>query len=168
MPSLKFASYTPNHETLLLRIIAIFLVFSFGKNLESSEDDLSDLYGKGKEAYDKGQYHAAKKAFDILSESYPACAKCQHMRGKSYGRLAEKSGWFKAIKYAPITLEAFEKAYDLAPNNTTILKDLITFYKRAPFFLGGSTSKAMKLEAEMRKLEARKTPIELTAPLPSL
>ena len=107
----------------------------------------------GVDAYNKKQFHVAKAIFDRLTKRKPDCSKCHHMRGKSYGRLAENSSWLKAMKYAPKALESFETAYRLAPRDTDIIEDLISFYSKAPFFLGGDSDAAKMLATKLKQLE---------------
>jgi len=78
------------------------------------------------------------------------------MKGKSYGRLAQNSSWLKAIKYAPKALESFEAAHRLAPREIGIIEDLISFYSKAPFFLGGDADKAKKLTVKLKELKLSK------------
>ena len=118
------------------------------------ENNLNLSYETGLDAYNEKQFEVAKQIFDNLLKSDPRCAKCYHMKGKSYGRLAEQTSWLKAIKYVRETLKALKAAHGLAPKNTVIIEDLIEFYTRAPHFLGGNNKKAKQLKRKLITLQS--------------
>ena len=131
----------------------VFICF-FSDNSRSEDTNFSRLLDQGEAEYERQLFRKAADTFNLLVLEYPKCVKCLHMKGKSLGRLAEKSSWIKAMTYVPKALTSFETAHRLAPENKAIIQDLITFYERAPFFLGGSLSKAQKLRKRLGEIKS--------------
>ena len=125
----------------------------FSDNSQSEDTNFSRLLDQGEAEYERQLFRKATDTFSLLVLEYPKCVKCLHMKGKSLGRLAENSSWIKAMAYVPRALASFETAHRLAPENKAIIQDLITFYERAPFFLGGNLSKAQKLRKELGEIK---------------
>ncbi len=146
------------NKCLLTQILVCFFIFANSDRLHSEDRNVEITLLAGVEAYNKKQFRVAKNIFDELTRLKPDCSECYHMKGKSYGRLAENSSWLKAIKYAPKALESFEAAYRLAPREIDIIEDLISFYSKAPFFLGGDVDKAKKLAVKLKELKLSKHP----------
>jgi tetratricopeptide (TPR) repeat protein len=71
--------------------------------------------------------------------------------GRAYGRLAERSSFLTALKYARKTVRAFEHAVELGASNLEALSDLFEFYLQAPGMVGGGADKA---EAIARRFAA--------------
>jgi tetratricopeptide (TPR) repeat protein len=71
--------------------------------------------------------------------------------GRAWGRRAETSVFFMAVKYASETRKNFEKAVQLNPANMEAVNDLLSFYLDAPGFLGGGVDQATKLTATIRQ-----------------
>lgn len=71
--------------------------------------------------------------------------------GRAWGRRAETSVFFMAVKYASETRKNFEKAVELDPANLEAVNDLLSFYLDAPGFLGGGLEPATKLTELIRK-----------------
>ncbi len=107
---------------------------------------IKELMKKGDSYYQMGDYQNAATAYEKISTVEPSNATAFHQLGKSYGRLAQKSGWFQAIRLAKKTHSAFEQAANLDPSNVEILNDLIQFHNTAPGFLGGDKKKALQLK----------------------
>ena len=84
--------------------------------------------------------------FTKLSSEYPTCSKCIYYAGKSTGKLASRTNWFKAAELARKTLKFFKKAYLLNPNDYEITRDLAEYYNTAPNFLGGDQKKGDMLK----------------------
>ena len=141
------------HQVFMVGLLNLALISFFSGNLKSEESNLSKLFHQGEAEYERQQYHQAADTFNLLVLKYPKCVECLHMRGKTYGRLAENSSWLKAIALVPKALASFETAHSLAPEKEEIMKDLITFYEEAPFFLGGDTTKAEKLKKQLKTLK---------------
>lgn len=100
-------------------------------------------------AYEAGEFTTAVALLERTLASEPGCARCAHLLGKSYGRLAERAGWLQAMAYARKTHSALEQAAALAPYDREVLEDLIRYYRAAPAFLGGSREKAEQLERRL-------------------
>ena len=131
----------------------VFICF-FSDNSQSEDTNFSRLLDQGEAEYERQLFRKATDTFSLLVLEYPKCVKCLHMKGKSLGRLAENSSWIKAMAYVPRALASFETAHHLAPENKAIILDLITFYERAPFFLGGNLSKAQKLRKRLGEIKS--------------
>jgi len=107
-------------------------------------------YDAALRAYESAQYAAAAAQLEQLLGHQPLCARCAHLLGKSYGRLAERAGWLEAMSLARKTRTALEQAVELAPHDREALSDLIKYYRAAPAFLGGNRDKADALEQRLR------------------
>ena len=105
--------------------------------------------------YEEGDYKNASEIYQKVSTIEPSNARAFHLLGKSYGRLAQESGWLKAIGFAKKTHTAFNQAANLAPNNLEILNDLIQFHSTAPGFLGGDKKKARQLQKKLFSIQQR-------------
>lgn len=119
--------------------------------------DATTLFASAARAYEDGHYEAAARLFEQVIGLEPDCARCAHLLGRSYGRLAEQAGWLEAIELAKKTRIALELAVELAPEDPEALRDLIRYYRQAPSFLGGSDSKAEALERRLRGSAAGRT-----------
>ena len=133
------------------RILVLIISLSVQNSISESEFDI--LLGQGIEFYEKGDYNQAKDIFEKLIELNPEVSNYHHWLGKSYGRIAEKASWFKAMSMAKKTRKAFEKAVELNDKNVDALKDLMQYYQDAPGFLGGSKEKATAIQERLIKLD---------------
>lgn len=115
--------------------------------------DAEDLYQQADVKYDELMYEHAINLLQKTIELSPATAKYHHLLGKSYGRMAEKASWLKALSYAKKTRKSLERAVELDAENVDAVRDLVEFYRQAPGFLGGSDKKAKELEARLVKLD---------------
>ena len=107
----------------------------------------------GRAAYEREDYEAAARHFEAAVQARPRDSSLRHWLGKSYGRLADDSGWFKAMSYAKKTLAAFRMAVELDDANLAALRDLISYLEQAPGFLGGDKEEAKALKARLAALE---------------
>lgn len=73
--------------------------------------------------------------------------------GRAWGRRAETSVFFMAVKYASETRKNFEKAVELNSGNLEAVNDLLSFYLDAPGFLGGGLAPAMRMTELIRKID---------------
>ena len=142
------------YQILNSGFLGVVLICFFSDNSRSEDTNFSRLLDQGEAEYERQLFRKAANTFNLLVLEYPKCVKCLHMKGKSLGRLAENSSWIKAMTYVPKALTSFETAHRLAPENKAIIQDLITFYERAPFFLGGSLSKAKKLRKRLGEIKS--------------
>jgi len=143
---------------LISFIILLFLLFS---NKIVVADEAESLYQSGLHLFDVGDFENSVEKLEKAIELKPNNALFHHILAKSYGRLAEESGWLKAIKLAKKTLKHLELAAELdkqdkgeidAAINIEILSDLMKYYQEAPIFLGGSTKKANEINEIIRKI----------------
>jgi tetratricopeptide (TPR) repeat protein len=114
---------------------------------------VEESFSLGRKLYDEGNFSAAIDAFKGSVESQPESAEYSLWLARAYGRLAERSNWFLAIKLALKTRRYLERAVELEPNNTDALADMIEYYTRAPGFLGGDTDKAARLQKRLDRLQ---------------
>ena len=112
----------------------------------------------GRAAYEREDYEAAARHFEAAVQARPQDSSLHHWLGKSYGRIADESGWFKAMSYAKKTVAAFRMAVELDDANPAALRDLISYLEQAPGFLGGDKEEAKTLKARLAVLEAAPVP----------
>lgn len=107
---------------------------------------------QGKQFYVAGEY---EKAIEALSEAVkldPDNSHYHHSLARAYGQLADQSGLLRAYKLSIKTREGLERAVELDANNIDALRDLKTFYERAPGFLGGGEDKAKAIQERLDEL----------------
>ena len=139
----------------------IFLLCLLLSNKIAIADEAESLYQSGLHWFDVTNFENSIEKLEDAVELKPDIAKYHHILAKSYGRLAEESGWIKAIKLAKKTLKHLELAAELDANasmkkgtlNIEILSDLMKYYQEAPMFLGGSTKKANKINKKIKMIE---------------
>jgi tetratricopeptide (TPR) repeat protein len=119
----------------------------------SACDTAEACFGEGLRFYEAEEYEKAVASLERAVEFEPGNASFHHWLGRSVGRLAEQSRWLRALTLAPRVLEEFETAVALDGTNVEAMRDLATYYRRAPGFLGGSDDKAEALERRIEALE---------------
>jgi predicted Zn-dependent protease len=134
-----------------LLVIAAEVSAEAGRTAAPATVAVHPQYDAALHAYESGQYAAAAALLEQQLGQQPGCARCAHLLGKSYGRLAERAGWLEAISLARKTCSALEQAVELAPHDREALSDLIEYYRAAPAFLGGNRDKADALERRLRE-----------------
>ena len=72
--------------------------------------------------------------------------------GRAYGRIAERSSFLSALKYAKKTVHAFQRAVELSPSNLEALSDLFEYYVEAPGIAGGGLDKAEDIARRFESL----------------
>lgn len=72
--------------------------------------------------------------------------------GGAYGQAAERAGLFAKLGWAKKCQTALEQAVALDPTSIAARNGLISFYRAAPSFAGGSLPKALAQAEEIRKL----------------
>ena len=117
--------------------------------LGAMETDASRHFSEGKSAYQAGDYEAAVGSFERAVEHRPEHAEYHRWLGRSYGRLAENSSWFRAIPLVKKTKHSLEKSVELDGTNVAALGDLLKFYEQAPAFFGGGTEKAERVRIRL-------------------
>ena len=139
--------------TRLIVISSIILAsFSSFAN-EETDSDAEDDYLQGQIFYEEEKFDAAVDKFSKAISQSPDDSRYHHWLAKTYGELAETSGWFKAMRLAEKSKESLERAVELDPENVAALTDLMKYYKQAPRFLGGSDEKAREISKRLEKLK---------------
>ena len=146
--------YLKNDNCIVSFIFLLCLLLS--NKIVIADSEAESLYQSGLHLFDNAKFENSIEKLENAIELRPDVAKYHHILAKSYGRLAEESGWLKAIKLAKETLRHLELAAELDPKNTEILSDLMKYYQEAPIFLGGSTKKANKINEKIKDIECVK------------
>jgi hypothetical protein len=133
---------------LLSRSVRI-LVFLAACGLPGLAATSEPAFAAGLRAYEAGDYATAARALEQALGRTPDCARCAHLLGRAYGRLAAQASWLRAIELARKTRDALELAVALNPTDVAAVEDLIEYYRTAPGFLGGSEEKAAALEQRL-------------------
>ena len=147
---------TRNHPPAM-RLLLFFVAFLLlGEvHAEAASQSYEAAYQAARKTYRARHYEDAVRLLEPLLKEYPDCARCAHLLGKSYGRLAQRANWLSAMDLARKTCSAFELAVRLDPNDEGALEDLIRYYRAAPEFLGGGVDKARAMEQRLRALQTQ-------------
>ena len=143
--------YLKNDNCIVSFIFLLCLLLS--NKIVIADSEAESLYQSGLHLFDNEKFEISIEKLENAVELRPDVAKYHHILAKSYGRLAEDSGWLKAIRLAKETLKHLELAAELDPKDTEILSDLMKYYQEAPIFLGGSTKKANKINEKIKNIE---------------
>ena len=146
--------YLNNDNYIVSFIFLLCLLLS--NKIVIADSEAESLYQSGLHLFDNAKFENSIGKLENAIELRPDVAKYHHILAKSYGRLAEDSGWLKAIRLAKETLKHLELAAELDPKDTEILSDLMKYYQEAPIFLGGSTKKANKINEKIKDIECVK------------
>ncbi len=142
-----------------LRRLAIILFVTFatfnGFANEASLSDAEDNFNQGQFFYEKGEFEAAVREFSEAIKKSPGNSRYHHWLAKTYGELAETSGWLKAMRLAGKSKNSLKRAVELDPENIRALTDLMRYYQEAPMFLGGSNKKAKEISIRLEELEKK-------------
>ncbi|MDX1519555.1 MAG: hypothetical protein R3318_05485 [Gammaproteobacteria bacterium] len=111
--------------------------------------DAEFYFQQGLQAYEADDYETAVTSLEKATEMDQSRSEYFHYLGKSYGKLAQESNWFRAMDLSQKTLVALKQAVQLDENNDRAVIDLIKFYRQAPAFLGGDEKKAAELEKRL-------------------
>ena len=144
----------------LAHIIIIFFAISVAFNgfaNETNNSDAEDNFNQGQVFYEDGKFDAAVKEFSKAISQSPKDSRYHHWLAKTYGEIAETSGWIKAMKLAGNSKKSLERAVELDPKNIAALTDLMKYYKEAPRFLGGSDEKAKEISIRLENLKEQNT-----------
>lgn len=93
----------------------------------------------------------AAEWFEHAVKMNPKSAVYYDWLGRAYGTQAQHANKFRLPFLARKTKNAWETALALEPDNLDVRDDLITYYTRAPGFLGGSKEKALEMALEIKK-----------------
>lgn len=142
------------YRTTLLTTLLVLGALVANAHAERAPESGHSAYGGALRAFEAGAYADAAAQLERLLDTDGSCARCAHLLGKTYGRMAEQAGWTKAMRLAQKTRNALEQAVELAPDDIDAISDLIRYYRAAPGFLGGSSEKAERLELRLEELLA--------------
>lgn len=123
-----------------------------------AEETPETRFAAARSAFEAGDYAQAAGILEPLVAAAPDDDRYVHWLGKTWGRQAEKAGWFEAVRLAKRTRKALEKAVALNPDNPEAVRDLAQYYEEAPGFLGGDEDKAARLRVRLKSLESPLTP----------
>ncbi len=107
----------------------------------------------GRCRYFLGDYKSAIDDLQKAVQMEPRSSDHYLWLGRAWGRKAETSVFFMAVKYASETRKNFEKAVELNPGNMEAVNDSLSFYLDAPGFLGGGMEPAMRMTELIRKID---------------
>ncbi len=144
----------------LIRLAIIFFVTFATFTGFANEENLSDAehnYDQGQVFYEDGKFNAAAEKFSKAITQSPDDSRYHHWLAKTYGEIAETSGWLKAIRLAGKSKDSLKRAVELDPENIRALTDLMKYYQEAPMFLGGSNKKAKEISIRLEELEKKNT-----------
>ena len=136
--------------------LTMIVISSYGLSANATDQPnptVKEFMEQANSYYEIGDYKNASAIYEKISTMDPSNAHAFHLLGKSYGRLAQESGWLKAMGFAKRTHTAFERAANLDPSNLEITNDLIQFYTTAPGFLGGDKKKARQLQNRLLSIQ---------------
>ena len=105
----------------------------------------------GRCRYFLGDYKAAINDLEKAVQLEPRSSDHYLWLGRAWGRRAEASVFFMAVKHAAEARKSFEKSVALNPANSEAVNDLLQFYLEAPGFLGGGLDAATRLVEQSRK-----------------
>lgn len=114
--------------------------------------DSQQLLRMGIDAYEAGAYRDAADILEQAKTSETATTEHYLWLGRSYGRLAEQSGFLSALSLAIETRRNLERAVELDGQNIAAMEDLLKFYSQAPALVGGGRDKAEKLRERLADL----------------
>ena len=120
---------------------------------EKTVSDANDNFHQGQIFYENDNFAAAEDSFRKAISQSPDHSRYHHWLAKTYGELAETSGWLKAMRFAENAKKSLDRAVELDPKNVAALTDLMEYYKQAPRFLGGSDKKAKEISNRLEKLK---------------
>ncbi|MGD0580050.1 MAG: tetratricopeptide repeat protein [Bryobacteraceae bacterium] len=106
---------------------------------------------EGRCRYMLGDFKPAIEALEKAVRLEPVDSDHYLWLGRAWGRRAETSVFFMAVKYAGHARQNFEKAVELAPGNMEAVNDLFSYYLSAPGFLGGGIDRAIHLSEIIQK-----------------
>ncbi|HET6760966.1 MAG TPA: tetratricopeptide repeat protein [Gemmatimonadaceae bacterium] len=96
----------------------------------------------------------AAEWFERAVKMNPKSAVYYDWLGRAYAIQTRNANIFRAPSLARKTRSALETALALDPDNLDVRDDLITYYTRAPGFVGGSKAKAREMALEIKKRNA--------------
>ena len=141
---------------LLVTLSIILATFSSFAN-EEIDSESENNFHQGQFLYEDEKFEAAVDKFSKAIKQSPDDSRYHHWLAKTYGELAEISGWLKAMRFADNAKKSLERAVELDPKNVAALTDLMKYYRDAPRFLGGSDKKAEEISTRLENLKEKNT-----------
>ena len=150
---LRFGTFSPPDAPVPMRTLALLfgIILAGVARAESTAADVDAAYEVAHRAYHARRYTEAAGLLEALLKTAPTCARCAHLLGKSYGRLAQRADWITAMSLARKTCKALELAVELDPSDDGAVDDLMRYYRSAPGFLGGGSDKLKALEQRLQR-----------------
>ncbi len=119
--------------------------------LPHGQTDASAAYYLGRIDLENDDADKAVEWFEGAVRMNPKSAVYYDWLGRVYGTQAQHASKFRLPFLARKTKNAWDTALALDPDNLEVRDDLITYYMRAPGFLGGSKEKAREMVLEIKK-----------------
>lgn len=119
--------------------------------LPFGERDAGAAFYLGRIEMENNDASKAVEWFERAVKLNPKSAVYYDWLGRAYGTQALTASKFRLPFIAKKTKGAWETALALDPDNLDVRDDLITYYTRAPGFLGGSKEKAREMALEIKK-----------------
>jgi tetratricopeptide (TPR) repeat protein len=122
--------------------------------LPHGEGDASAAYYLGRIEMGNDDPVKAAEWFERAVKMNPKSAVYYDWLGRAYAIQARSANMFRAASLARKAKNALETALALDPDNLDVRDDLITYYSRAPGFVGGSKQKAREMLLELKRRNA--------------
>lgn len=119
--------------------------------LQKEGDSPRLRYLLGRAYYEQRNFDDAIKQFEQAVKGDARNSMVHLWLGRAYGRKAERSSWFTALRLAGKLRREFETAIQLDPQNLEARRDILEFYLEAPGIVGGGHEKARAEAEEMAK-----------------
>jgi len=119
--------------------------------LPYGERDANAAFYLGRVELELNDADQAANWFEQAVKMNPKSAVYYDWLGRAYGTQAQHASKFRLPFLAKKTKNTWETALALDPENLDVRDDLITYYTRAPGFLGGSKEKAREMALEIKK-----------------
>lgn len=103
--------------------------------------------------YEAEKFEDAVKSLERAVQLEPKNSVYHQWLGRAYGQRAKHANIFSRFGLAKDTVREFEKAVELDPSNHQARRDLITFYLKAPGFVGGGDDKALRQIEKLEKVD---------------
>ncbi|MGC2234831.1 MAG: tetratricopeptide repeat protein, partial [Pyrinomonadaceae bacterium] len=94
------AYFFSNRQTVLSAVFALFLVFSFFSTSFAQEDEAVELFNKGQDAHEKGDFQAALKFYDDALKIIPEFPEAEYQKGNALLSLYKTGEAEKAFRRA--------------------------------------------------------------------
>lgn len=143
---------------MIMKIAPVLIILLLLPAMTQADKGPESAFSAGQQHYETGDYEQALESFLRATAIEPDNSVYQHWLGKCYGRLAEKAGILSAYKLSKKTRIHLERAVELDNTNIPALTDLMTFYRRAPGFLGGGKDKADAICRRIKDLQTAGIP----------